>query len=63
MQVHGIWIKYVSEVRRSGSYGKSWGTTMFKVLEENEEIRKEKRMSGRRGGRRTCHMFSWKAKK
>lgn len=43
--------------------GRILGTTIFKVLEKDEEISKEKRMSGQRGRKRTRHMFSRKPKK
>ena len=43
--------------------GRILGTTIFKVLEINDEITKEKRMRRQRRERRTRHMFSWKPKK
>lgn len=43
--------------------GRILGTTVFKVLEMNDEITKKKRMRRQRRERRTRHMFSWKPKK
>lgn len=50
MQVDGtIWIKDMPEVRRSGD--------LWQNLGKDEEIRKEKRISGKRGRRRTGICF------